>query len=121
MTVSADRGRLAQLLGHLVGNAVKYSPGGGRIGLTVVKRERDFEIHVEDEGIGMTEEQAAHVFDRFYRVDSTNTAVQGAGLGLSIVRHVVDAHHGDVQVESRLGQGTVIRVILPLLPPTGNA
>ncbi len=121
MTVSADRGRLAQLLGHLVGNAVKYSPGGGRIGLTVIKRERDFEIHVEDEGIGMTEEQAAHVFDRFYRVDSTNTAVQGAGLGLSIVRHVVDAHHGDVQVESRLGQGTVIRVILPLLPPTGNA
>lgn len=114
----ADRGRLAQVLDHLVSNAIKYSPAGGRIGLMLAAHDDHYELQVSDEGIGMTQEQVAHIFDRFYRVDSTNTAVQGAGLGMSIVRHVMLAHHGNVQVESRFGQGTLVRLTLPFLPPS---
>lgn len=113
----ADRDRLGQVLEHLVSNAVKYAPNGGRIGLTLAVHDGDYELLVSDEGIGMTQEQLAYAFDRFYRVDSTNTAVQGAGLGLSIVRHVLSAHQGKVQIESRLGQGTLVKVTLPFSPP----
>jgi two-component system phosphate regulon sensor histidine kinase PhoR len=71
---------------------------------------------VADHGIGMTADQVEHVFDRFYRADSSNTAVQGVGLGMSIVRHIIQAHRGDIRVESELGRGTTVHVDLPLAP-----
>jgi signal transduction histidine kinase len=61
----------------------------------------------------MTADQVEHIFDRFYRADSSNTAVQGAGLGMSIVRHIVLAHQGDIRVESEFGRGTTVSVELP--------
>lgn len=115
-SICADRERLGQVLDHLVSNAVKYSPAGGNVRVTLAAQGEAYELQVADEGIGMTEEQRVHVFERFYRVDGSNTAVQGAGLGLNIVRHVVLAHHGDVEVESRFGHGTVVRVVLPRAP-----
>ena len=66
----------------------------------------------------MTPEQVEHIFDRFYRADSSNTAVHGVGLGMSIVRHIIQAHHGEIKVESSPGRGTTVSVDLPQRPPT---
>jgi len=74
-------------------------------------------ITIADEGIGMTAEQIEHIFDRFYRADSSNTAVQGVGLGMSIVRHIIQAHHGEIKVKSSPGRGTTVSVDLPQRPP----
>jgi two-component system phosphate regulon sensor histidine kinase PhoR len=74
-------------------------------------------LSVADQGVGMSAEQVAHVFDRFYRVDASNTAVKGVGLGMSIVRHIVQAHGGDVHIDSQLGVGTTVHVDLPVRQP----
>ncbi len=112
----ADRLRLKQVADHLISNAVKYAPEGGRITMTLTRIDDKYQLSVEDEGIGMDEGQLVHIFDRFYRADSSDTAVQGVGLGMSIVRNIVLAHHGDIQVESKLGEGTKVVVTLPLEP-----
>ncbi len=118
--VCADQTRLEQVVDHLVSNAVKYSPGGGSISVELIGKEVEYTLTVTDEGIGMNEEQLAHIYDRFYRADSTDTAVQGVGLGMSIVRHIVLAHHGDINVESQLGSGTRVVISLPKTPPAGD-
>ncbi len=117
----ADQARLEQVVDHLVSNAVKYSPNGGCVKVTLALCDDKYELSVEDEGIGMNEEQLAHIFDRFYRVDSSDTAVQGFGLGMSIVRNIILAHHGDIQVDSQLGSGTRVIVTLPVIPSVGSA
>lgn len=118
--IIADRLRLKQVVDHLISNAVKYSPEGGRISVALNLNDDKYELNVEDEGIGMDEGQLVHVFDRFYRADSSDTAVHGVGLGMSIVRNIVLAHHGDIQVESQLGEGTRVMVSLPKSPPEGQ-
>lgn len=121
LRISADRGRLRQVFNNLLSNAVKYSPQGGAIRVTLAKSEGErCLLTVSDQGIGMTEEQLTHIFDRFYRVDASNTAVKGVGLGMSIVRNIVLAHDGDIQVESQLGGGTTVRVSLPVTRPQPN-
>jgi len=118
--ICADRVRVEQVVSHLVSNAVKYSPGGGPIQLCLDVSDDQYALSVVDQGIGMNAEQLEHIFDRFYRADATDTAVQGVGLGMSIVRHIVLAHHGEVKVESQPGQGTRVLVTLPKLPPQGT-
>jgi signal transduction histidine kinase len=115
--ICADRSRLEQVVDHLLSNAVKYSPEGGSVRISLVEHDATYELDVSDEGIGMSEEQLGHIFDRFYRADSSDTAVQGVGLGMSIVRHIVLAHLGDIRVESQPGTGTKVRVFLPMTPP----
>jgi signal transduction histidine kinase len=119
VSLCADPARIDQVLEHLVSNAVKYSPGGGRILVSLTLHDDTCAISIEDEGIGMSEEQLAHIFDRFYRADSTDTAVQGVGLGMSVVRNIVLAHHGDILVDSQFGSGTRVTVTLPTTPPDG--
>jgi signal transduction histidine kinase len=116
----ADQSRLEQVVEHLISNAIKYSPKGGtvRVGLRLL--DDRFELCVTDEGIGMNEEQLAHIYDRFYRADASDTAVQGVGLGMSIVRHIVLAHHGDIHIESQLGNGTRVCITLPITPPAAD-
>jgi PAS domain S-box-containing protein len=115
LEISADRGRLRQVLTNLVSNAVKYSPQGGAIRVTVADDVAGrCQLTVADQGIGMTAEQVAHIFDRFYRVDASNTAVKGVGLGMSIVRNIVLAHGGDIHVQSQPGVGTTVHVSLPV-------
>lgn len=116
--VNADPGRLRQILDNLLSNAVKYSPQGGLIRVVLDGNGDRYHIRVVDEGIGMNAEQLEHVFDRFYRADSSNTAVQGVGLGMSIVRHIVLAHHGEIRVESKPGTGTTVYLDLPVNPGT---
>ena len=118
--IIADRLRLKQVVDHLISNAVKYAPGGGRVSVELNLSDDKYELNVEDEGIGMDEGQLVHVFDRFYRADSSDTAVQGVGLGMSIVRNIVLAHLGDIQIESQLGRGTRVTVSLPKSPPEGQ-
>jgi PAS domain S-box-containing protein len=118
--VCADKTRLEQVVDHLISNAVKYSPGGGSISVELTGEDEEYTLTVTDEGIGMNEEQLAHIYDRFYRADSRDTAVQGVGLGMSIVRHIVLAHHGDINVESQPGNGTRVFISLPKTPPVGD-
>lgn len=114
--IAADRGRVRQVFNNLISNAVKYSPKGGLIKVSLESNGGTFHLSVSDEGIGMTAEQVEHMFDKFYRADSSNTAVQGVGLGMSIVRHIILAHRGEIRVESQPGVGTTILVDLPLSP-----
>lgn len=118
--IYADQVRIGQVVEHLLSNALKYSPEGGLIRVLLTDDGEKYDLHVEDEGIGMNKEQLEHIFDRFYRADSSDTAIQGVGLGMSIVRHVVLAHHGDIQVDSQLGKGTKVLVSLPKQPPSSQ-
>ncbi|SDM21195.1 PAS domain S-box-containing protein [Geoalkalibacter ferrihydriticus] len=115
IVVSADRSRVLQVLENLLTNAIKYSPRGGAIRVRAVAGEGEVLISVTDEGIGMTQEQVEKVFDRFYRADTSTTAVGGIGLGMSIAKGIVEAHGGTIRVESAPGRGTTVSFTLPWL------
>jgi PAS domain S-box-containing protein len=109
---NCDPSKIQQVIQNLLSNARKYSTGGS-IELTLSANEnRDVIIEISDQGIGMTSEQAARAFERFYRADSSNTRAPGTGLGMPIVKAIVEQHGGSVRVESELGKGT--RVIVSL-------
>ena len=106
--------RLAQVVSNLVGNAIKYTPEGGQID-AALREDGDFVLlEVRDTGIGILAEDQHRVFDKFYRVESDETAtIAGTGLGLSIVKSIVEKHKGRVWVESELGAGSAFTVLLP--------
>jgi len=101
---------------NLVGNAVRHTPPGTPVRIGVGTLDGHGVIEVADQGPGLTAEQSARVFERFYRVDASRSRQEGggAGLGLAIVSALVAAHRGDVQVESTLGEGAVFRVRIPV-------
>lgn len=106
---------LEQAVGNLIDNALKYSPEGTRITLSVDRDEDELRIRVADEGIGIEKEHLDRVFERFYRVDRARSrALGGTGLGLSIVRHIALAHRGSVSAESMPGKGSAFTIHLPL-------
>ncbi|HEY6837815.1 MAG TPA: Cache 3/Cache 2 fusion domain-containing protein [Geobacteraceae bacterium] len=109
-----DRQKIAQVVENLLSNAVKFTPGGGVIDIRAEVVEGRYRLLVEDNGIGMTPEETSKVFDKFYRADSSTTAKEGTGLGMSIVKLIVEAHGGSVWVESEQGTGTRVYVTLPL-------
>jgi len=108
-----DPDKMVQVMKNLLSNATKYSPEGGQIKVTGRVHGGRYLISVEDEGIGMLPEQIERVFDKFYRVDASNTSLEGSGLGMSIVKHIVEAHGGTVRVESQLGRGTAVCFSIP--------
>jgi signal transduction histidine kinase len=110
-----DEDKIIQVLENIFSNAVKFSPAGGRVAARGELTENCYQVTVTDHGIGMTPDQAARVFDKFYRADSSNTAVEGTGLGMSIVKAIVEAHGGRVWVESEAGNGTTVCFTLPLI------
>ena len=114
LTVWGSRTGLKQVLLNLGDNAVKYTPGGGRVSVTLASREREALLTVSDTGVGIPAEDLPRVFDRFYRGSGANRASDGTGLGLAIVKRIVEAHGGSIEVESRLAQGSTFRVTLPL-------
>lgn len=114
MAVMADRDKMGQVLDNILSNAVKYSTEGGLIRVTGELLDGHYQVSIEDEGIGMSPEQVEKVFEKFYRVDVSNTATPGTGLGMSIVKHLVEAHKGKVWVESELGRGTTVRFTIPI-------
>lgn len=113
--VDGDAHRLEQVLIHLVGNAIKFTAPGGRVDVRLAVDGPHAVLEVEDEGMGVEPHELPLVFDRLYRTPDVVAAhVPGAGLGLPVVRGIVDAHEGEVGVESRPGHGTTVQVRLPL-------
>jgi GAF domain-containing protein/anti-sigma regulatory factor (Ser/Thr protein kinase) len=109
-----DRERLELALGHLVDNAIKFSPGGGIVTLKACATERMICVSVTDEGIGISSDSMGRIFERFYQVDgSTKRRYGGMGVGLALVWEVVELHDGDVQVESEPGKGSTFTISLP--------
>ncbi len=111
--VLGDADRLRQLLLNLVDNAIKYTPSGGDVTLTLKRQAGWVQISVADTGCGIPEQDLPHIFERFYRADRSRTRPGGAGLGLSIAKWVAEAHGGELEVESEVGQGTVFTLYLP--------
>ena len=107
---------LRQVMDNLLSNAVKYTPEGGRIEVDLRREGEHAIVRVADDGIGIPEEEQAHIFDRFYRVEDPATQdVGGTGLGLAIVKSAIERHNGRVWVESEPGEGSVFSFVLPLL------
>jgi signal transduction histidine kinase len=125
-TLRGDVRRLEQVFVNLLGNALKFTPAGGRIMVSARTNSRNFEVRVADDGIGIDPEFLPYVFDRFRQGDSTTTRNHsGLGLGLSIAKQLVEAHKGSIRVESAgTGKGTAFIVTLPLdgagPSPAGN-
>lgn len=112
--IQADPERLTQMLTNLVDNALRYTPAGTRVTITARSVPEGVELTVSDSGPGIPPEDLPHVFDRFWRAEkSRNRATGGSGLGLTIVKQLVEAHDGQIQVESQVGVGTRFRIQLP--------
>ena len=112
--IPGDPDRLRQLLMNLVDNAIKYTPEGGRVTLSLYREDGWVRIQVADTGIGIPPEDLPHIFERFYRVDKARSREKGGtGLGLSIARWIAEAHGGRIEVESQVGKGTTFTVWLP--------
>ena len=113
--ISADRGRMFQLLDNLVGNAIKFTPAGGKVAVRLSREGDLLRLEVEDSGIGIAPDDQHRLFERFFRASNTRDApVPGTGLGLYIARAIVEAHGGRIAVESSVGAGTCFCVELPL-------
>jgi len=108
-----DKQKMEQVFRNIISNAIKYSPDGGLIQLTGRLSADHFEVSVEDQGVGMTPEQVEKIFDKFYRADVSDKAIEGTGLGMTIVKHIVEVHGGEIWVESELGKGTIVRFMIP--------
>jgi len=111
--LAIDRHRILQVLENLLSNAVKYSNEGSAITIKAEAINNEVAVSICDTGIGMTEEEARRVFDKFYRADTSETAISGLGLGMSIAKQIIEAHHGHIQVESAKGVGSTFTFFLP--------
>ena len=111
-----DRGKLMQALENLLSNAIKYSPKGSPVSLASWVEADQVKIAITDQGIGMSAEQAAKAFEKFFRGDSSNTAAGGLGIGLTITKNIMDAHGGDIRICSQPGAGSTITLTFPLSP-----
>jgi signal transduction histidine kinase/ActR/RegA family two-component response regulator len=117
--VLGDPGRLQQVAWNLLTNAIKFTPAGGRVQVRLERRDSAVVLSIRDDGIGIPPDFVPHVFERFRQADSSTTRAHGGlGLGLAIVRHLVEAHGGTVSAHSDgPGQGSTFRVYLPVAPP----
>jgi len=112
--VTGERFRLQQIFNNLIGNAVKYTQPEGSIKVELEDRGATVRVSIQDNGLGISEEDQQHIFERFYRVRRSETAsIDGTGLGLAIVKKLVEAHHGKIRVESEVGEGSTFYITLP--------
>jgi signal transduction histidine kinase len=115
-SVRIDKGRMNQVLDNLIGNAFKFSPDGGTIRLSMAENGQDLLVSVVDEGIGMPAEKHQRIFERFYQIDgSSRRRFGGTGIGLAIVKRIIDAHEGKIWVESELNKGSAFFFTLPIV------
>jgi len=113
--VKADRDRLSQILVNVLDNAVKFTPEGGRITMEAEERDEQVILKISDTGIGIPAEEIQRLGERFYRVDKTRSReLGGTGLGLSIVKHLMLAHGGRMEIESRPERGTKVSLFFPM-------
>lgn len=110
-----DAEALKRLITNLLQNALKYTDANGEVKVSLETVSRQTKLVIADTGIGIASENLQHLFNRFYRVDpSRSRNAGGSGLGLSIVKAIVDAHKGKIEVQSGLGKGTTLSILLPL-------
>ena len=112
--VRGDRLRVSQILGNLIGNAYKYSAEGAPIAVRVIEEGEYVRIDVTDQGMGIPQEEQAQLFDKFFRSkEAISRGINGTGLGLFVVRHLVTAHGGRIRLTSEVGKGTIVSFTLP--------
>jgi len=113
---------IRRVYANLIHNAIKYSKSGDRVEITGMKEENCFLVRVVDHGIGIKEEELEEIFDIFFRGENTrrDNRVEGIGLGLSLVKRIVDAHGGCIKVKSKLNEGTTMEVLFPEPQKEGN-
>jgi signal transduction histidine kinase len=123
--INGDRSKIIRVLNNVLSNAYKYSPNGGAVDVTLIAPTRRPKANLEipahhvgicitDHGLGMTPMQLTHVYDRFYRADASGK-IPGTGLGMSIVKEIIELHGGQVKIDSEIGQGTVVTLWLPVV------
>ena len=112
--VFADPNRIDQVMVNLLQNAVHHSPPGTEVSVSIRPSQGAVTVEVRDTGSGMTEEELARIWDRFYKGDKARFKKTGTGIGLSIVKHILDLHHSKVEVDSAPGRGTAFRFTLPV-------
>ncbi|ABE53265.1 ATP-binding response regulator [Methanococcoides burtonii] len=114
-TILGDKDHLKRMINHLLDNAIKFTPEGGKIGISALHDSESVIINIEDTGIGIPEELLPNIFSRFYQVDgSTRRKYGGTGVGLHICKKIIEAHKGSLSVSSKIGEGTIISVKLPI-------
>ncbi|THB79243.1 MAG: PAS domain-containing protein [Desulfobacteraceae bacterium] len=113
--MTADEDRIKEVLVNLIDNAIKFSPEGGIINIEAVHKNDAIYCSISDTGIGIPEDQLPRIFEKFYRVDNSDTyEIEGTGLGLSIVRHIINIHGGKIYAQSKYGKGSVFTFSLPV-------
>ena len=113
--IAADRSQILQLLDNLITNALRYGEPGTPVTVSAHAEGAMVHLSVADEGEGIAPEHIARVTERFYRVDTSRSrSLGGTGLGLSIVKHIVERHRGRLSIDSELGRGTTMHVLLPV-------
>jgi len=116
-----DRDKFEQVVLNVLSNAVKYTDEGGQIDVDVYEKHGTARIIVKDNGIGIPEASLPRIFERFYRVDKARSrAMGGTGLGLAITKQILEEHNGSIEVESREGEGTTMKITLPLANRKGQ-
>ncbi len=116
LEVLGDKDALITMLRNLIDNAIKYTPDGGHVDVTIERKGKYVKLTVSDDGIGMTEEEKKKIFDEFYRVRNEYTShITGSGLGLTLVKKLIDMHEGKIVVETMPGKGSVFTIILPII------
>ncbi len=114
--VKGDPQRLKQVLINLISNAIKYNREGGQVSVCVDVEGKHLRVQVKDTGRGIAADALPHLFEKFYRVPDAEGWAQGTGLGLSIVKQLIEAHGGRIEVESQVGVGTTMTILLPMSP-----
>src|ERR1700733_14677215 len=105
--------RLRQVMLNLLSNAIKYNRPGGKVTLSMETSDAGVHLSVEDTGLGMTEEQLANIFEPFNRLGREHTNIEGTGIGMTLVRQLVELMGGSISVKSVSGTGTTVHVLLP--------
>ncbi|HMY03035.1 MAG TPA: ATP-binding protein, partial [Candidatus Obscuribacter sp.] len=118
---SINQESIERVVINLLNNAIKYTPEGGKITVKVAESEgKEVAVHVKDTGIGIPEDALEHVFDRFYRVEKKVHTIKGTGLGLTIVKKIIEKHGGRITVASAIGEGSTFSFYLPALAPSDD-
>lgn len=119
-TIFGDEMRLEQVIINFITNAIKYGPDGKEIQITSEIRGNEVYFSVRDYGIGMSNEHLQKVFDKFYRIEETSERFQGLGIGLYICKEIIERHHGEIGVDSTIGEGSEFYFKIPLNPKEGK-
>jgi signal transduction histidine kinase len=120
LEVSGDPEQMEQLVGNLLSNAIKYTDSGGQVDVELARDDGCARLRVSDTGVGIPAEELPRIWDDFFRASNAREVAQhSSGLGLAIVKSIVERYGGTVSLQSELGKGTTVAVVLPVAPRSG--